>query len=45
MIEVLRFIFTDFWHWLGVAIMIFIITRWTPFQVYVVKGEDDVDNQ
>ena len=40
MIEVLNFIFQDFWHWLGVAILIYIVICWTPVQINTTYEEE-----
>ena len=33
MMAILRFIFTDFWHWLGTALLLLILALWTPVRI------------
>lgn len=30
MLAILQFVFQDFWHWLGSAVLLAILTLWTP---------------
>ncbi len=47
MLEVLKFIFEDFWHFLGCAVFLMIFALWKPVEVNIlngfVKGEDEDD--
>ena len=38
MLEVLRFIFEDFWRFLGVCVFLMIFALWKPVEVNIVKG-------
>ena len=38
MIEVLRFIFEDFWHFLGICVFLMIFALWKPVDVNVLHG-------
>ena len=45
MLEVLQFIFGDFWRFLGVCVFLMIFALWKPVEVNIlngfVKGEDE----
>jgi hypothetical protein len=47
MLEVLKFIFGDFWRFLGVCVFLMIFALWKPVEVNIpngfVKGEDEDD--
>lgn len=47
MLEVLQFIFGDFWRFLGVCVFLMIFALWKPVEVNIlngfVKGEDEDD--
>lgn len=47
MLEVLQFIFGDFWKLLGVCVFLMIFALWKPVEVNIlngfVKGEDEDD--
>lgn len=47
MLEVLQFIFGDFWKFLGVCVFLMIFALWKPVEVNIlngfVKGEDEDD--
>jgi hypothetical protein len=38
MLEVLKFIFEDFWHLLGCAVFLMIFVLWKPVEVNILKG-------
>ena len=48
MLEVLEFIFADFWRFLGCAVFLMIFALWKPVDVTVMHGywkeKDDEDN-
>lgn len=47
MLEELKFIFEDFWHFLGCAVFLMIFAMWKPVDVNIlngfVKGENEDD--
>ena len=47
MLEVLQYIFGDFWKFLGVCVFLMIFALWKPVEVNIlngfVKGEDEDD--
>ena len=47
MLEVLQYIFGDFWRFLGVCVFLMIFALWKPVEVNIlngfVKGEDEDD--
>jgi hypothetical protein len=38
MVEVLKFIFEDFWHFIGCAVLLAIIAMWNPVEVNILNG-------
>ena len=38
MVEALKFIFEDFWHFLGCAVFLTIFALWKPVEVNILKG-------
>lgn len=40
MLTILQFMFQDFWHWLGCAILLAIISMWTPISVRCGKKDN-----
>ena len=42
MLDVLTFIFQDFWHWLGTALLLVIAICWTPIRI-TNSMEDDAN--
>ncbi len=38
MLAILQFVFQDFWHWLGFALLLAILTMWTPISI---RRKDD----
>lgn len=49
MLEVLKFIFEDFWHFLGCVVFLMIFALWKPVEINIPKGivkredEDDAE--
>ena len=47
MLEVLQYIFGDFWRFLGVCVFLMIFALWKPVEINIlngfVKGEDEDD--
>lgn len=48
MLEVLKFIFEDFWRFLGVCVFLMIFALWKPVEVNIINGmigkeEEDAD--
>ena len=46
MLAVLEFIFGDFWHFIGICVLLMIITFWKPIDVTIMhdnrrKNDDD----
>lgn len=41
MIDILKFIFTDFWHWLGTTILISVLTGIRAFSVNIYRNKKD----
>jgi hypothetical protein len=35
MLEILKFIFTDFWHWIGTVILVAVLASARLFDVYL----------
>ena len=38
--EVLEFIFSSFWHWLGTFVLLALIVRWRLFYIYLNAGDN-----
>lgn len=38
MVEALKFIFEDFWHFLGCAVFLMIFALWKPVEVNIING-------
>lgn len=38
MVEVLQFIFSDAWHFLGSIVMLIIVTMWQPIDITILNG-------
>ena len=45
MLEVLDFIFADFWHFIGICVLLVIITMWQPIDITIVSGVKTSDNE
>ena len=49
MIEVLEFIFSDFWHFLGCVVFLMVFVMWKPIDINVMngywKGDDDGETE
>lgn len=48
MVKALEFIFSDFWHFLGMCRLLMIVALWKPIEVNVMNGywkehDDDED--
>lgn len=48
MVKALEFIFSDFWHFLGMCCLLMIVALWKPIEVNVMNGywkekDDDED--
>jgi len=39
--EILEFIFSSFWHWLGTFVLLALIVRWRLFYIYLNAGNND----
>ena len=40
MIEILKFIFSNFWTWLGSAVLLAILTFWSPICITIRRKDD-----
>ena len=40
MIEILKLIFSNFWTWLGSAVLLAIFTCWSPIRI-IIRRKDD----
>lgn len=45
MLEVLQFIFEDFWRLLGICVMLMIIGLWKPVEIKVIHYTGRVDDE
>ena len=41
MLEVMKYVFSDFWHFLGTAVLIAIFTIWQPISIRIEKGDKE----
>lgn len=44
MLEVLQFIFEDFWRFLGVTVFLMIFTLWKPVEINIIHVKGDMDD-
>ena len=44
MLEVLKFIFEDFWRFLGVAVFLMIFAVWKPVEINILHVKGDMDD-
>lgn len=44
MLEVLKFIFEDFWRFLGVAVFLMIFALWKPVEINILHVKGDIDD-
>lgn len=44
MLEVLKFIFEDFWRFLGVAVFQMIFALWKPVEINILHVKGDMDD-
>ena len=38
MMDVLQFVFSDFWHFIGVCVFMMIVAFWKPIDITVMRG-------
>lgn len=38
MVQVLEFIFSDAWHFLGTLVILFILAMWKPIDITIING-------
>lgn len=43
MLEILKFIFSDFWHWIGTVVLVAVLASARLFDVYVGNKNDKKD--
>lgn len=39
MLAVLEFVFSDFWHFLGMLVLVLAFTIWQPISIRIEKGD------
>ena len=47
MLQVMEFVFSDAWHYLGCCVFLMIFALWKPFEINVMNGyfKEDMDNE